>query len=323
MKIAILGAGSWGTTLAALLSSKFKDVHLWVREKEIVESIAKKRENPIYLPGIELPASLIAEQNLDTAVQGAELIITAIPSQYLRSVLQSIKEKPADCTVVNVAKGLEINTFKRMSQVIEEELPGVKVAVISGPNHAEEVSQKIATGTVIASQNADLEKLKEIFETPYFKVYPHDDIIGVEICGSVKNIIALATGVISSLGLGDNATGSIITFGLREMTILGKHFGAQQKTCYGLAGVGDLVATCTSIKSRNRKAGQLLAKGMNFEQIKKEMHGMVAEGVTTCKAVHEYAVKNNLDLPLTSQTYKVLFEDKELHHAIEDLKKLI
>ena len=211
-----------------------------------------------------------------------------------------------------------------MSEILKEELPpSIKIAVLSGPNHAEEVSRKIPTATVIASTETDLENLRKIFETDYFKVYAHDDVIGLEVCAAVKNITAIATGVIAALGLGDNATGSIITLGLREMVRLGRHLGARQETFYGLAGVGDLVATCTSKLSRNRKAGNLITKGLDAEGIMEAMHGMVAEGIMTSKAVHEYAEKNKLYLPLTAQVYSVLFEKKELNQAITDLKKLI
>jgi glycerol-3-phosphate dehydrogenase (NAD(P)+) len=326
MKIAVLGGGSWGTTLADLLAENNpgKEVMIWIREKEIAAEVNEKHQNNQYLKGVELSEKLTATSDVLEAVKDADLLVTAIPSQFLRSVLDQIKGKTKKgITVLNVAKGFELRTFERMSQIIAEEIPDAKVAVLSGPNHAEEVSQKIPTATVIASKDADQSLLKETFETSYFKVYPHDDLIGLEICGAVKNITALATGVVSGLGLGDNASGSIITLGLREMVTLGRKLGANEKTFYGLAGVGDLVATCMSEKSRNRRAGQLLAKGMGFDQIKEEMHGMVAEGIMTCKAVHEYAEKNGINMPLTAQAYKVLFEEKDLHHAIEDLKKLI
>lgn len=327
MKIAVIGAGSWGTTLANLLSENNpnKEVVLWAREPEVVGGIVSRRENPLYLQGVKLSKKLEVTSGMENAIGEADIIVTAIPSQFLREKAREIKlfiKKSA--TVINVAKGLELHTFKRMSQVLKEELPpSIKIAVLSGPNHAEEVSRKIPTATVIASTNADLEQLKQIFETSYFKVYPYDDLIGVEVCGAVKNITAIATGVIAALGLGDNASGAIITLGLREMVWLGKHLGARQATFYGLAGVGDLVATCTSQHSRNRHAGILIAKGMGFEQINEAMHGQIAEGIMTCKAVYEYAEKNEIKLPLTSQVYKVLFEKKDLRNAIEDLKDLI
>ena len=326
MKIAVIGAGSWGTTLANLLTENNpdKDVTLWAREKEVIDSISNKKENILFLPGIKLSENLIVTNDLKEAVTGADILVTAIPSQFLREKAKEINDHvKKGVTIVNVAKGMEINTFKRMSEILSEEIPTAEISVLSGPNHSEEVSRKIPTATVIASLDADLKLLKEIFETDYFKVYPHDDVIGLEVCGAVKNITAIATGVIVALGLGDNALGSIITYGLREMVELGRQFGAKQKTFYGLAGVGDLVATCASKHSRNRKAGELLAKGYDFEKIKLEMHGQIAEGIMTCKAIHEYAERKGMSLQLTSQVYKVLFEKKELKDAIEDLKKLI
>jgi len=327
MKISVIGAGSWGSTLAVLLgeNNPEKEIMLWAREQEVLDSIKKDGENKLFLNGIKFPKNLRATGDVKEAVTGADILVIAIPSQFLRAKAREIKELvKKDAIVINVAKGLELNTFKRMSEILREEMVStVKIAVLSGPNHAEEVSRKIPTATVIASKEADFKKLKKIFETDYFKVYPHDDVIGVEICGAVKNITAIATGTSYALGLGDNAIGSLITLGLREMVTLGRHVGAKQKTVYGLAGVGDLVATCTSKHSRNRKAGELIARGYDSERIYKEMHGMIAEGIITCKAVHEYALKNNINLPLTTQVYKVLFEKKQLMHAISDLKKLI
>jgi len=193
---------------------------------------------------------------------------------------------------------------------------------LSGPNHSEEISMKLPTATVIASDNADcLKKVKEVFQTDYFKIFLHDDVIGVEVCGSVKNIAAIATGVCDGLGYGDNARGSIITLGLMEMSVFGKQLGAKRETFYGLAGVGDLVATCTSKYSRNRFVGERLAQGKSMEEIKKGMHGMVAEGVQTTKSVYEFAKKHKLNMPLTQQAYCVLYENKNIKNAIKDLLK--
>ncbi|MDO8481089.1 MAG: NAD(P)H-dependent glycerol-3-phosphate dehydrogenase [Nanoarchaeota archaeon] len=325
MTIAVLGAGSWGTTLANLLAENNPkdEVLLWAREPDVIASIKDKHENTQYLPGIKLSSRLKVTGDLKEALAKATVIVTAIPSQFLRQTAKQIAPFVKDATVVNVAKGIELKSFKRMSEVLAEELPKAKIAVLSGPNHAEEVSRKILTATVIASKDADLKMLEKLFDTEYFKVYPHDDIVGLEIAGAVKNITALATGIIAGLGMGDNATGSIVTLGLREMIRVGRHFGAREETFYGLAGIGDLVATCTSQHSRNRKAGLLIAKGMDFDAIQKEMHGMVAEGIMTCKALHEYAEKEGINLPLTAQMYSVLFEKKKLKDAIKDLKELI
>jgi glycerol-3-phosphate dehydrogenase (NAD(P)+) len=325
-KIAVIGAGSWGTTLACMLGEKGYNVNLWVFEEDLAKEIEEKRENTQYLPGIKIPASVKVSNDLKEVVLDANLIITAVPSQFLRNVASQFTSFVAEnAIVVNVAKGLENETYKRMSQVLEEELPShVKIVALSGPNHAEEVSKKIPTATVIASKDVGcLKTVKEVLTTPYFKAYPLDDIVGAEICGALKNITALATGVCDGLGFGDNARGAIITLGLSEMGKLVTAFGGKRTTCFGLAGVGDLIATCTSKHSRNRFVGQKLAEGKSFEEIKKEMHGMVAEGIVTTKAVHGFSIKHNLDMPLTNQAYKVLYEQKDLTKAIADLINLI
>jgi glycerol-3-phosphate dehydrogenase (NAD(P)+) len=325
-KIAVVGAGSWGTTLACLLGEKGYNVNLWVFEKELVEKIRENNENTQYLPGIKIPPSVKVSADLKEVVLDSNLIITAVPSQFLRDIAKQFSPFVANSTiVVNVAKGLENVSYKRMSQVLEEELPShVKIVALSGPNHAEEVSKKIPTATVIASKDVEcLKVVKETLGTNYFKAYPLDDVIGAEICGALKNITALATGVCDGLGFGDNARGAIITLGLSEMSKLVRVFGGKRATCYGLAGVGDLIATCTSKHSRNRFVGQKLAEGKPFEEIKKEMHGMVAEGITTTEAVHGFSIKHNIDMPLTNQAYKVLYEKKDITKAITDLISLI
>jgi glycerol-3-phosphate dehydrogenase (NAD(P)+) len=208
--------------------------------------------------------------------------------------------------------------------VLKEELDSDKIVAMSGPNHCEEVGKRMPTATVIACKNNELlNKIKPVFNRGYFKVYMHDDIVGVELCGALKNITAIAAGVVDGLGLGDNTKASIITLGLTEMNTFCRHFGAKRATIYGLAGVGDLIATCTSKLSRNRFVGQKIAEGKHFDEIKEEMHGMVAEGVTTSKAVYNFSIKHDLEMHLTSQVYKVLYEEKDLKKAIKDLINLI
>lgn len=324
-KIAIIGAGSWGTTLAVMLGEKNYNINLWVRELELVDEINNKRENKQYLKNIKIPETVKANNSLKEVISNANLIVNAVPAQFTREVVKKYAEFiKENSIIVNVAKGLELGTYKTMSQVFGEELKKVKIVSLSGPNHAEEVSRKIPTATVIASDDMEiLEKVKEIFQTDYFKVYPHDDVIGIEVCGAVKNITAIAAGVCDGLGYGDNARASIITLGLMEMNNFGRHFGAKRKTFYGLAGVGDLVATCTSKHSRNRFVGEKLAEGKSLEEIKKEMHGMIAEGIKTTKAVYEFSVKNNIYMPLTKQVYHVLYEKKDLKKAISDFIRFI
>ena len=320
-KIAVIGAGSFGTTLAVLLGEKSYNVNLWVRRRELLEKINSSRENTQYLKGIIIPKNVICKNKILDTVQNADVIINAVPSQFTREVSKSYaKNIHKDSIIVNVAKGIELHTCKTMSQVLEDELGDIDIVTLSGPNHAEEISRRMPTATVIASKNIDcLPKVKKLFQTDYFKVFPHDDIIGIEICGSIKNIGAIATGVCDGLGYGDNARASIITLGLMEMSIFGKQFGAKRATFYGLAGVGDLVASCTSKYSRNRFVGEKLAKNKKIAEIQEEMHGMIAEGIKTTKAVYEFAEKNNLNMPLTKQAYEVLYKNKNIKNAIKDL----
>jgi glycerol-3-phosphate dehydrogenase (NAD(P)+) len=324
MKIGVIGAGSWGTTLANLLASKGFEVSLWAYEKEVVNEVNSKRTNSQYLSGVNLSENITATDNLEEAVREKDIIVTAIPSQFLRRMGEEIKKYIGKETIiVSVTKGLEDVSFKRMSQVLEEET-GARVIALSGPNHAEEVARKIPTATVIAGESKEvLRKVKDVFQTSYFKVYPHDDRAGIEICGAIKNITAIAVGVCDGLNLGDNAKSSIITLGLTEMSKVGRVLGAKRATFYGLAGVGDLVATCTSKHSRNRFVGEKLAQGKSFEEIQKEMHGMIAEGIRTTKSVYDLALQKNIRLPLTTQVYKVFYEKKELKEAVRDFIRLI
>jgi len=325
-KISVIGAGGWGTTLANLLAEKGFKVKIWAFEKEVVEDINNNHQNSRFLPKVKLSENLESTNDIKEAVSEKDIIITAIPSSFLRDIAKKMAEHIDKSTIViSVTKGLEEKQgkFKRMSEVLEEEL-NVKVVALSGPNHAEEVSRKAPSATVIASKHTDiLPKVKEVLETEYFKVYPHDDPIGIEVCGAIKNITAIAVGVSTGLKLGDNAKASIITLGLAEMSRVGRFFGAKRSTFYGLAGVGDLIATCTSELSRNRFVGKKMVEGKSFDQIKEEMHGMVAEGIKTTKSVYDLAKKENLDLPLTNQVYKVIYEKKELKKAIKDLITLI
>lgn len=323
-KIAVIGAGSWGTTLAVLLGEKGFDVRLWARREELANEIESKRENAQYLPGIKIPANVIAGYSLKNVVEGSEMVITAVPSEFLRKTIRDIKHHFKSQIVVSTTKGIEHDTCKRMSQVIEDELGKIKISVLSGPNHAEEVSRKMPTASVIASKDARVGNIvADCLGTPYFKLYQINDVTGVEICGALKNISAIATGVCDGLGFGDNAKASIITLGLMEMNSFGRHFGAKRGTVYGLAGVGDLIATCISRYSRNRFLGENLAKGKTIEEIKKEIHGMVAEGIPTTKAVYEYSTKHNIEMPLTSQAYEVLFKNKNIKQAIKDLLDIV
>ncbi len=324
MKISIIGAGSWGTTLAILLGEKGFDVKLWCRREELAREMESKRENIQYLPGIKVPNNLIVDDSLKNILENTEVIFNAVPSEFVRSILKKIKPYYNNQIIVSATKGIEHSTSKRMSQVIEDELATSKIAVLSGPNHAEEVSRKMPTASVVASKDKKAVKLAaECLATPYFKVYELNDVVGVETCGALKNITAMATGVCDGLGIGDNAKASIITLGLMEMNNFGRHFGAKRGTVYGIAGVGDLIATCISKHSRNRFIGEQFAKNKSMKEIRKEMHGMIAEGIPTTKAVYEYSSKHNIEMPLTKQAYEVIFKGKNIKQAMKDLLELI
>jgi len=319
--ISVVGAGAWGTTIANLIAGNGHKVTLWAKEKAVVTEINSHHRNSLYLKNISLHKNIKATSDLLGAVDNKDMVVTAIPSQFLRSVMKDLSSSINNSIIVDLAKGLEYHTFKRMSQIIDEEIKGKKTIVaLSGPNHAEEVSRKLPTATVVASVNKKaLQQVVDVLSTDYFKVFPHTDIVGVELCGALKNVAAIATGISSGLGYGDNAVASIMTLALTEMTRVGNFFGAKRETCYGLAGVGDLIATCTSQHSRNRFVGLQVAKGMSLDHIRKEMGGSVAEGVFTCKAVNELAEKESLHLPLTSEVYQLLYENKDIKKSIADL----
>lgn len=325
-KISVIGAGSWGTTLATILGEKGYNVILWTRRKELAEEINKKKENKQYLKNIKIPDKVIATNSIEGSVKDSTIVVFSVPSNFLRSVAKSFsKFINKDTIVVHVVKGIEENTGKTMSKVLQEELPKeIKIAVLSGPNHVEEISKKLPTATVIASENKEVsEFLCKIFVTPYFKPYPHHDVIGVEICSVIKNIVAIAIGVCDGLNFGDNAKASILTLGLSEMSVIAKQFGAKKSTSYGLAGIGDLITTCYSPYSRNRFVGEMLAKGKSIEQINEDMHGMIAEGIKNTKIIYNLCKKNEKNLPLISQTYKVLYEGKDLRESIDQLLDMV
>ena len=320
-KISIIGAGSWGTALAVLLAEKDYSIKLWCRRKELAEEINKNEENKQYLKNIKISNKVTATSSIEDSSKNADLIVFCVPSDFLRDTAKAFSKFIKKGTIVmHTAKGIEASTGKLMSKVLEEELNVNDVAVLSGPNHAEEVANKLPTATVIACKNEGISKsLCNLFKTEYFKPYAHDDPVGVEICGAVKNIIAIALGVCDGLNFGDNAKASILTLGLSEMSLIAHKFGAKRMTCYGLAGVGDLVVTCYSSHSRNRFVGEMLSKGKNIENIKNEMHGMVAEGIKNTKTIHDICRKINVEAPLITQTYSVLYQGVNLKKAIKEL----
>lgn len=324
-KLSVIGAGTWGTALAVLLGEKGFDVKLWARREGLSNEIGSARENTQYLPGIKVPENVIADSSMKRVLKAVDIIIIAVPSEFFRRTIRKIRPYFGNQIIVSAAKGLEHSTCKTMSQAIEDELgKKTRIAVLSGPNHAEEVSRKMITASIIASKELKTGKTaSDSLGTDYFRIYQLSDVKGVEICGALKNTSAIAVGICSGLGLGDNAKAAILTLGLMEINNFGRHFGAKRSTVYGLAGVGDLIATCTSNHSRNKFVGEQLSKGKKLEEIKKEMHGMIAEGIPTTKAVYEYGRRHGIEMPLTHQVYEVLFKSKNIDTAVSDLLNLV
>lgn len=320
-KIAILGAGSWGTALALLLGKKGEEVTLWGRRREIVDAINIKRENPFYLPGIPLSPQITATLQIDSAVEGKDVIVLAVPSFAMRAVVEKLaKCDIGQAVVVSASKGLEEESGKRMSEVILEIMPHLKnrLLVLSGPNLAGEIVREIPTTSVVAGEESLSSMVQELFATHYFRVYRNEDIVGVELGGALKNIIAIGAGINDGLGFGDNTKSALMTRGLAEMIRLGLKLGASLQTFFGLAGLGDLVATCASPLSRNRRLGELIAKGLSLEEAKRKI-GQVVEGEPTTKAAYNLALSLGVDMPITCEVYNVLFKGKDPRKAVMDL----
>lgn len=320
-KVGVLGGGSWGTTLALVLHEKKLPVKIWEISTEQVEIINKKHENVRYLPNIFIPQEIEITNCLEDVVKEADIIVIAIPSQAVREVVKQIAPMVTpNVVVISGVKGLEIATMKRMSEVIAEYLPQkTKIGVISGPSHAEEVSRKLPTAIVASAEDEKIAKfIQEIFSTSNLRIYTNTDVIGVELGGALKNIIAIAAGIVDGLGLGDNTKAALITRGLVEIIRIGKILGGKESTFLGLSGLGDLVVTCTSKYSRNRYLGEMIGKGNTLEEVLGKMT-MVAEGVPTTKAARELARKVGVELPITEEVYKILFELKNPTQAINTL----
>ncbi|NMW18199.1 MAG: NAD(P)H-dependent glycerol-3-phosphate dehydrogenase [Chlorobiaceae bacterium] len=323
MNIGVLGAGSWGTTLAVLLAKKGYQVRLWAHRPEFAALLEAERENIRYLKGVHFPENLQVVDHLRNLIAWSQMIVTAVPSQALRETLLGFRDLPLDGKIlVNVAKGIEIGSGKRMSEVLLEVLPALQaaqVAALYGPSHAEEVSRQQPTTVVASSQSLKTaEKVQEVFHTNMFRVYVNTDIIGVEIAGSVKNIIAIAAGISDGIGFGDNAKAAIITRGLAEISRLCLKLGGDPLTISGLSGIGDLVVTCLSRHSRNRYVGEEIGRGRSLDDVISQMN-MVAEGVHTSKAVFELSRAVGVDMPITQAVYEMLFEGKPAEQAILDL----
>ena len=326
-KIAVLGAGSWGTALAMVLSENGHHVNIWGNMPERIEEINQKHTNEHYLPGVKLAESIIGYTDLEEALKDVSFILLVVPTSAIRSVTKQInallddKQKPI---IIHASKGLEQVSHKRISVIIDEEMAVEKhsgIVVLSGPSHAEEVAKRdITTITAASSSETASQAVQRIFSNNYFRVYTNSDVVGVELGAALKNIIAVGAGALVGLGYGDNAKAALITRGLAEISRLGMAFGADPLTFIGLSGVGDLIVTATSVHSRNWRAGNLIGKGLPLEEILENM-GMVVEGVATTKAAYELAQEKGIDMPITEMLYLALYTDKKIsvEEAIESL----
>ncbi len=317
--MAVIGAGSWGTTLAYLLSHKGIEISLWIFEKDLAEEIERTRINRVYLPGILLPKNIRISHQIDEILNKAPFILNAVPAQFTRSVFQdALSCVSKDAVLISAAKGIERKTLKTISSVLKE-LYGSQVAVLSGPSFALEVVKNLPTAVTLATEDRNKGlMLQEMFNTNNFRVYTHDDVLGVEIGGALKNIIAIASGISDGLGLGLNARASLITRGLAEMTRLGVVMGARERTFSGLSGLGDLVLTCTGSLSRNYTLGVKLGQGMTLKDIL-EQTASVVEGVATAESAYELSEKYRIEMPIVEQVYKIIYEGKEPARAVHDL----
>jgi glycerol-3-phosphate dehydrogenase (NAD(P)+) len=320
MNVTVIGTGGWGTALAVLLHGNGHNVTLWGRLKEEVEPIIAAGENKMFLPGVKIAKEIVLTLDTKSALRGAELVVLAVPSHGMRPICGSLHDYlPTDVPVVSVAKGIENGTGSRMSEVIAEVLKTKHIVVLSGPSHAEEVGRGIPTAVVVASRQAEHAVLaQKAFMNERFRIYTHDDVIGVELGGALKNVIAIAAGTCDGIGFGDNTKAALCTRGLAEMTRLGVALGARPETFFGLSGVGDLIVTAFSRHSRNRGFGERLGKGETPEQIAASTQ-MVAEGVRTAKSAWQLAQRHGVDVPITREVQAIIYEGKPPKQAVRDL----
>ena len=322
-RVAVVGAGSWGTALSAILAKKGHDVRLWAFEPEVAEQITGGRENVSYLPGIDLPENLRSTADLATAVQRAEIVVSVSPAQVVGVVMaEAAPHVRDDALVVSASKGIELKTLRRMDEVLAEVLSPEQFdgfTVLSGPSFALEVAKEVPTAVVAASDRTDAAlAVQDLLQTAYFRVYTGDDVIGVELGGALKNVIALAAGVVAGLGCGHNTLAALVTRGLAEIRRLGVAMGARASTFSGLAGIGDLVLTCTGTLSRNRTVGYRLGHGESLDSILGEMSA-VAEGVATATAVHDLAAQYGVEMPIAEEVFGILTLGTEPAQAVKNL----
>ncbi len=321
--ICVIGGGSWGTTLANLLSEKGYDTRLWVRSSSKAVLLREKCENVQYLPGIKLDKNLFVTNDIEKAVNGTDLFIMVVPSQNVRETLEKFRPfMPKAPIIVNASKGMEEGTNDLMSEVISDVIPDSVPAVLSGPNHAEEIAKKKPSATVISCENENVQNLLlRVFATPSFRTYGNSDMRGVQICAALKNVIAIGAGVSDGLDFGDNAKAGIITRGINELASFGRSEGARDETFFGLAGVGDLIATCTSEHSRNRRFGEYMGRGMTVDEATDKMGGMVVEGVKTSKVIENICRKKGHLLTIPHETYLMIYEDKPIDEIVYEIMR--
>ncbi len=322
-RIGVIGAGAWGTALSMLLADKGHDVALWMYEKDLAEETSRTRENRVYLPGFTLPASIKVTSSMETAVADRAVVLSVVPSHTARRVAQQFAPLLSkNAIIVSASKGIEIDTLMPLSDVFRDILPKEfhnRLCFLSGPSFAKEVAQKMPTAVALASYDPVIgRKAQEIFSNAYFRVYTNPDVIGVELAGSLKNVVAIAAGVLEGMGYGYNTAAALLTRGLAEMARLGVAMGGNLQTFSGLAGIGDLVLTCTGGLSRNRALGARLGKGEKLDDIMKGAK-TVAEGVKTAKAARDLARKYNVDMPVVDEVYQILYEGKDTKRAVKDL----
>lgn len=317
--ITVLGGGAWGTSIAKLLADKGYDTTIWVLEEEVARDINTKGENTIFMPGVTLPRSLKASTDLGSVLPNTRFIVNVIPTQYTRSVIEKALPHMVDnALIVSASKGIENGTYMTVSTIIKS-VTGRDIAVLSGPSFAAEVTKGLPTAVTLAcADSSEALMLQEIFNTDYFRVYTHDDVLGVELGAALKNVMAVASGISDGLKLGNSARAALITRGLAEMTRLGVSLGANKHTFAGLSGLGDLVLTCSSPLSRNYTVGFKLGQGQTLKEILGSTRS-VAEGVHTAKAAYELSVKQGVEMPIVHQIYKVIYEDKPAAEAVRDL----
>lgn len=320
MKISVIGSGGWGTAITLLLCSNGHKVCLWSYMKEESERLASDRENKEFLPGIGFgDADITFTSDIEAAAAFGEIIVSAVPSKAVPTTARALGKCANGKTLVNISKGIDEEKLQRLSETFEAEMPDSTIAVLSGPSHAEEVARKIPTTNVIACK--DIEKAKElqdVFMAPFFRVYTNSDVAGVEFGGALKNIIALCAGITDGLGYGDNTKAALMTRGIHEITRLGVHLGAKAETFAGLAGIGDLIVTCTSMHSRNRRAGILIGQGKTLSEALEEVH-MTVEGVCATEAAYRLSQKHGIEMPIVSAAYRVLFENADPRNEVLSL----